>query len=168
MGTPALEIRYMMRKVIAAALALSPMMLHAQATSPAQTQAADNAPVLQSKLIQPKEIVGAGRTAATSTAAPLRISSGVAAPKLIHTVNIVSDNEWPWKPAGVDRKVVVGMIVDQTGTPSDLKIVKSAGPEMDKNVLAAVSQYRFKPGTLDHQPTSVPVNLEIVLRNVLR
>jgi hypothetical protein len=39
---------------------------------------------------------------------------------------------------------------------------------MDKNVLAAVRQYRFTPGTLDGEPTSVPVNLEVVLRSSVR
>ena len=57
------------------------------------------------------------------------------------------------------------MIVDQNGKPSDLKIIRSINPIMDKNVLAAVSQYRFKPGTVSHQPTAVPLELEIVVRN---
>jgi len=83
-------------------------------------------------------------------------------------VEILSDNEWPARVAGFDRKVVVGMIVDAEGKPSDLKIIQSAGVEMDKNVLAAVSQYRFKPGTLNHEPTAVPLNLEIVMRSALR
>jgi hypothetical protein len=36
---------------------------------------------------------------------------------------------------------------------------------MDHNVLSAVSQYRFTPGTLDGQPTAIPVNLEVILRS---
>ena len=72
------------------------------------------------------------------------------------------------KGFNVDRKTVVAMIVDATGKPSDLKIVRSLGPVMDKNVLAAVSQYRFTPGTLDGEPTAVPVNLEVTLRTPLR
>src|SRR5882757_5123195 len=112
MGTPALEIN-IMRKVIMAAIALSPILLHAQANSPAQPQAA-NAPVLQSKLVQPKEFAAANRGTATASA-PLRISTGVGAPKLIHTVEILSDNEWSATVAGFDRKVVVGMIVDAEG-----------------------------------------------------
>ena len=60
------------------------------------------------------------------------------------------------------------MIVDATGKPSELKIVQSLGPVMDKNVLAAVSRYRFAPGTLDGEPTTVPVNLEVILRSPAR
>jgi len=47
------------------------------------------------------------------------------------------------------------MLVDEKGVPSDLKVVNSIGAEMDKNVLEAVSQYRFKPGTLDSKPAAV-------------
>jgi outer membrane biosynthesis protein TonB len=57
------------------------------------------------------------------------------------------------------------MTVDATGKPLNLKILRSLGPLMDHNVLAAVSQYRFTPGTLDGQPTAIPVNLEVVLRS---
>lgn len=60
------------------------------------------------------------------------------------------------------------MIVDETGKPTDLTIIRSLGPEMDRNVLKAVNQYRFKPGTLSNQPTEVPVNLEIVVRSTVR
>jgi TonB family protein len=167
MATSILEIN-IMRKVILATLALSPIMLHAQANSPAQPQAA-NAPVLQSKLVQPNEFAAGAAHSATATSGPLRVSTGVAAPKLIHTVDILSDNEWTPRVAGINRKVVVAMLVDAKGVPSDLKIIRSAGgAEMDKNVLAAVSQYRFKPGTLNHEPTPVPLNLEIVMLSSLR
>jgi TonB family protein len=57
------------------------------------------------------------------------------------------------------------MIVDEDGKPSDLKISKSLGPIVDKNVLEAVSQFRFKAATLDNQPTAIPLELEVVLRN---
>jgi hypothetical protein len=116
---------------------------------------------------QPKEFstpASPGRSA-PRTGSPLRVSSGVVAPKLIHTVNISSEGDWTWKLIQVDRIAVVGMIVDQNGKPSDLKIIRSINPIMDKNVLAAVSQYRFKPGTVSHQPTAVPLELEIVVRN---
>jgi outer membrane biosynthesis protein TonB len=60
------------------------------------------------------------------------------------------------------------MTVDATGKPSELKILQSLGAVMDRNVLAAVSQYRFATGTLDGAPTAVPVDLEVVLRTPAR
>jgi hypothetical protein len=154
-----------MRSVIVATLALTPMLLHAQANSPAQTQTSPSS-TLQSKLVQPKEFVAS--EADRGTVAPIKISTGVIAPKLISTVLIESDYDTSPRGFFVERKTVVSMLVDATGKPSDLKIVKPINPVMDKNVLSAVSQYRFTPGTLDGQPTTVPVNLEVVLRNSSR
>jgi outer membrane biosynthesis protein TonB len=159
-----------MRKVIVATLALTPMLLHAQANSPAQTQPSPSSSILQSKLIQAKEFDASASGHATAPVTPLRISTGVIAPKLISTVQIESDSESDAMPRGfnIERKTVVEMTVDATGKPSDLKIVQSLGPMMDHNVLAAVGQYRFAPGTLDGEPTAVPVNLEVVLRSSVR
>ena len=152
-----------MRKVIVAALALTPMLLHAQANSPANTQSSPASTTLQSKLVQPTELNGSEAVAHSTT--PIRVSTGVGAPKLIHTVAIESDSDWIPSGFTFDRKTVVELTVDATGKPSNLKILQSLGPVMDHNVLAAVSQYRFTPGTLDGAPTSVPVNLQVVLRS---
>jgi TonB family protein len=157
MGTTALEID-IMRKVILATLALSPMLLHAQANSPAQPQAS----TLQSRLEQPNDFA-ADRGAVAS--APLRVSTGVVAPKLIRATTIASTDEWYTRRSAFDKKVVVEMLVSEKGVPSDVKIVDSLGTEMDKNVVDAVSQYRFKPGTLDNKVASVPLKLEILLHN---
>jgi TonB family protein len=145
-----------MRKAILATLALSPMLLHAQANSPAQT--------LQSKVVAPKTFAASAATDGVhSTPSSRPVSTGVTAPKLISTVEIPSVNDFPRSFVSSEKTVVVSMIVHEDGKPSDLKIVRSAGTALDKNVLAAVSQYRFKPGTLDKQPTAIPVNLEITL-----
>jgi TonB family protein len=138
-----------MRNLIAAALLLSPLVLAAQ-TNNMQARLATTA-----------------YAAATNTAhptAPVRVSTGVVAPKLIHVVDIQADDRDIYAVAGLDHKVTVSMIVDANGTPNDLKIVQTDDAAANQNVLAAVSQYRFKPGTLSNQPTAVPVNLEITVR----
>ncbi len=152
-----------MRKVIVATLALTPMLLHAQANSPAQPQSTPN--TLQSRLDSPKEIVASEADHGTAHAAPIRISTGVTAPKLIHTVAIETDFDTARSGFTYDRKTVVAMTVDATGKPNELKILKPINPVLDKHVLQAVSQYRFAPGTLDGQPAAVPVNLEIIMHN---
>src|ERR1700751_1895107 len=107
--------RKSMRRALLATLALSPVLLHAQANSPAQ---------LESKLAAPAAI---GATADRGTTSkPLRISTGVSAPKLIHSVSVSSDNTWPWTVVGVTKTVVVNMGVDTNGIPTQMKIVKSA------------------------------------------
>ena len=145
-----------MRKALLAALALSPVLLHAQANSPAQ---------LESRLAAPAPI-SADR--GTVPVKPLRVSTGVQAPKLIHSISVASDNTWPWAALGVNKTVIVNMVVDPNGVPTEMKIVRSAGPELDHNVLAAVAQYRFKPGTVSNQPVAFPLNLEINLLSPAR
>ena len=127
-----------MRNITVAILSLSSLMLHAQASTPAQTQVASDGPV------QVK-----------------RISTGVIAPKLIYKVDVNADVTSPAR----DTTVVVGMIVDKNGKPEDLKIVRSSGTGLDTNVLAAVSQYRFTPGTVSNEPVATPLNLEVVIAN---
>jgi TonB family protein len=135
-----------MRKVIVAILSLSSFMLHAQATTPAPTQVAGNGPAPQVK----------------------RISTGVIAPKLIYKVDVVADQTGTARLLDSETKVVVGMIVDKTGKPSDLKILQSAGAGVDASVLAAVSQYRFTPGMVSNQPIATPLNLEVLISNSYR
>jgi hypothetical protein len=157
-----------MRKVIVAILALTPMLLHAQANSPAQPQSTTAPSTLQSKL-EPKAFrAPESDPGAAVTTTPIRISTGVTAPKLVHTINVESASDYVRNPIVADRKVVVAMTVDATGKPFDLKLLQSLGPAMDKNILTAVSQYRFKPGTLDGAPTAIPVNLEVTLHTPAR
>ncbi len=134
-----------MRNITVAILSLSSFMLHAQASTPAQTQVASDGPV------QVK-----------------RVSTGVIAPKLIYKVDVNADLTGPARLVSNDTTVVVGMVVDKTGKPSDLKIVRSADPALDQSVLAAVSQYRFTPGTVSNEPVAIPVNLEVVISNSYR
>jgi TonB family protein len=156
-----------MRKVIVATLALSPLLLHAQANSPAQPQSSSNTSIVQSQFAQPTELGSAAEPDRTNTASltDVRVSTGIISPKLIYTVGVSTEGDLISSLPNFEREALVEMVVDETGKPSDVKIVKSVGPAMDKNVLAAVSQFRFKPGTLDHQPTTVPVNLEVIVHN---
>ena len=160
LGTLALEINNM-RRIIVATLALSPMLLHAQANSPAKTQTVGTS--LRSELVAPAFPGSESDRGSIPNAAPVRISTGVNAPKLVYTVAVETDADFA-PTAQFDRTAVVSMTVDASGKPTDLKIVQSVNSVMDRNVLNAVSQYRFTPGTLDNQPTAVPVNLAIVLR----
>ena len=155
----------MMHRTIAAILALTPVLLHAQANSPAQHVSADRPAVLRSSIAEPKA-PGVGDIPSATPSAH-RISTGVIAPKLIHSIAIDSDNS-PIESAGVSRTTVVKMIVEKDGTPTDLAIAQSLGPIMDHNILQAVSQYRFIPATVSNVPTAAPVNLEIVIQGSRR
>lgn len=145
-----------MRKALLASFLLSPVLLHAQANSPAKTELA---------LASGPSASAATTSRGTVPTKPLRISTGVVAPKLIYSVTVSSEGIQPWINVPSGKAVTIGMIVDPTGKPTDLKILKSAGPAVDRDVLQAVSQYRFQPGTVSNQPVDFPLNLEINLVN---
>jgi len=149
----------MTRSVLLAALALTPTLLHAQAISPAQTAKPN---VIQARSFAPAAIKPA--TAADS-GSPVRVSTGIVAPKLIRKsdINAISGLSEAFIPG--DTTVVVNMTVDATGKPKDLSIAQGSGPVVDQEVLNAVSQFRFQPGTLDGQPFALPVRLEVLIQH---
>ena len=147
-----------MKRTIVAILALSPVLAFAQTNSPAQPRSTQIAEVHA-----PANLPVASSADRAATASTIRVSTGVTPPHVVKTVNFVADYAASQRYVAVEQHVVVTLDVDATGKPSNLAIVKSAGPILDKDVLATVSQYRFKPGTLDGQPTAVPVRLDVVV-----
>ena len=151
----------MIRKIVTSTFVLSPILLLAQASPPAQPKT-PSPPAEISSLVQPTSSTPTNNeTSITSTSAPVRVSEGIVAPKLIHSASI----KWAGDADSTDKIVVVHFTVDPTGKPVDLSIVSSTSPTMNRSVLEGVKQYRFQPGTLDNSPYSVPMNLEIVLRS---
>ena len=151
----------MIRKIITSAFVLSPILLLAQASPPAQPKTPSR-PAEISRLVQPTNSTpGNTEASTTSNSAPIRVSNGIVAPKLIHSAAI----QWAGDAYPDDKIVVVHFTVDPTGKPVDISIVSSSSPTMNRSVLEGVKQYRFQPGTLDNSPYSVPMNLQIVLRS---
>ena len=149
----------MTRSVLLAALALTPTLLHAQAISPAQTAKPN---VIQARSFAPAAIKPA--TAADS-GSPVRVSTGIVGPKLVKSVDLATTAGTHSRLVANDTTVVVSMVVDETGKPCSLAISKSAGTVIDKEVLDAVSQFRYQPGTLDGQPYALPVRLEVLIQH---
>ena len=101
---------------IAAALVLSPLMLHAQANSPAQPQAA-NAPESHASLAMPTLMLSsASASAADATTvrpAKLRVSTGVTGPKRIVTVPVDVEAISAKELAGHNLEAVLSMTVNE-------------------------------------------------------
>ena len=156
-----------MRIAAFSALVLSTVMVNAQAPSPALPQAGTNAPVLQSSLSAAKGPLLSTASSSDRPTAPagaVRVSTGVVPPKLIHVVDVQEDTIPVAGLTGGDRESVVSMMVDEMGKPSDLKIVQSAGPSLDRSILDAVAQYRYRPGSVSGQVISFPVMLHVTIR----
>jgi TonB family protein len=60
--------------------------------------------------------------------------------------------------------VMISMIVNEEGMPTNLKVVRSVGHGLDEKALEAASQYRFKPALRDGKPVAVRITMEISFR----
>jgi TonB family protein len=148
-------------RTIVAILALSPAMLFAQAKVPAQPS---STPVLQSALVNVNPLYASAAAAAT----PVRVSTGVTPPKLIHSVALDQSGLILPQLFNTDRTVVIDMTVDETGKPTDLKVAKSADLVTNTEVLAAVAQFRYQPATVSGTPVAIPVKLEYTITHGTR
>jgi TonB family protein len=152
----------MKRTIFVAALALTPALLQAQATTPAQTS---SPAVLSARLAPVADIKAAAANAAPAASAPstVRVSTGVVAPKLLNPLAFANTAENRAHVAANEVTVVVTLTVDETGKPQQVAVSKSADAVLDQQVVAAISQARFKPGTLDGEPFALPVRLRVVV-----
>jgi TonB family protein len=157
-----------MKIKVAAALLLSPLMVHAQANSPAQPQAAQ-APELHASLTLPAGLMLS--SSSPSAADPTvtrpgmeRVSTGVVGPKLIHMVELQGNTIPARAFTAGNVEAVVSLTVDETGKTKDLKIEKSVGPDLDREILEAVAQYRYQPATVSGQKTAIPLLLRVTVR----
>jgi TonB family protein len=88
--------------------------------------------------------------------------SQIPAPTLIYSVDPKFPADAPkGKFSGI---AVVAMVVNTDGKPEQVHVVKSLGPEFDKNAVAAVEQYRFRPALRNGKPLPVKVNVEVSFR----
>jgi TonB family protein len=141
-----------------AILAMSPLMMHAQVKSSAQP---GSTPTLESSNVQPAAFAGVRSADHNASPTVVRVSSGVTAPVLLHTVDVDRDHILEGTTSD-DRVVRVAMTIDASGKPTDLKVVQSTDKFTDEAILAAASQYRFKPATLNG--SAVPMEMTVNFR----
>jgi TonB family protein len=146
-----------MRLSIIAGLLLSPSLLHAQAGTPSTSN-------LEARISSPTALVSSSSPAANVAPAlsgtPVtRISTGVSAPKIIHSVEISSTG------LGLDEAIAHGsemrvkFVVNEKGEPENVVVVNPLNVELDEAVVESVRQYRFRPGTLNGEVIAVPMQI---------
>lgn len=90
------------------------------------------------------------------------VGNGVLPPKLVYAPDPkFSPQARKAKYQGV---AVVSLIVDAQGKPQNVHIVKHLQMGLDEQALAAVTQYKFKPATLQGKPVPVEVSIEVNFR----
>ena len=148
-----------MKRTIAAILAISPLMMHGQVKSSAQP---GSTPTLESSNVQPAAFAGVRSADHNASPTVVRVSSGVTAPVLLHTVDVDREHILA-ADISEERVVRVAMTIDASGKPTDLKVIQSSDKFTDEAILNAASQYRYKPATLNGSavPMAMTVNFRI-------
>jgi periplasmic protein TonB len=91
-----------------------------------------------------------------------QIGNGVRAPKPIYT----PDPEYLERPRKkkIQGTVVLAMIVTAEGNVRDVKVTERVYKDLDKQAVAAVSTWKFKPATKDGKPVAVHLSVDVSFR----
>ncbi len=100
-------------------------------------------------------------SAATSSTA-VRIGGNVLAPKLLAKVEPTYSEEA--RAARLSGTAVLWLEVDANGVPQNITVLRSPGLGLDAEAIAAVTKWRFQPGTKNGVPVAVLATIEVNFR----
>jgi periplasmic protein TonB len=90
------------------------------------------------------------------------VGGGVSAPLVLSAVDPeYSDEARRAKFTGI---VVVALVVDPSGMPQRVHVIRRLGMGLDEKAIQAVQQYRFKPAEYQGKPVPVEVNIEVIFQ----
>jgi len=100
--------------------------------------------------------------AGTTTAGAYRPGGGITNPIPI------SHPEPQYSPEATQAKwqgaVMLSLVVDETGKPTNIKVIRPLGLGLDEKAIESVSQWKFQPGTKDGVPVPVQAQIEVTFR----
>ena len=96
---------------------------------------------------------------AVGQTAPYRIGGDVTAPVVVSKTEPRYTDEA--RIAKLEGTVGIAMVVNEEGVPYDMRVTRSLGLGLDEYAIAAVTLWRFKPGTKEGKPVPVIANIEV-------
>jgi periplasmic protein TonB len=90
------------------------------------------------------------------------VGGGVSAPVPLYKPDPEYSEEA--RKAKYSGTVVLSIIVDSTGKPRDIKVIRSLGLGLDEKAIEAVTKWKFRPGYRNGQPVAVQASIEVNFR----
>jgi len=88
-----------------------------------------------------------------------KVGGGISAPQAVATPDPEYTEEA--RVAKTQGKCILWMIVDETGKPRNIKVVRGLGFGLDAKAIEAVQQWRFQPALKDGKPVNVQISVEV-------
>lgn len=103
--------------------------------------------------------------ASASTSRP--VSTGVTSPHLVHSTHIYLPADELPAYLGSSAKIALKVNLDETGSPTNIRVLHSINPEVDAQVVNAVRQFRWAPAVLDNKPVPIDLTLNVEIQRSL-
>lgn len=119
--------------------------------------------ILAVSLLSSLSLSAAAATPATDASAPTSrpVSTGVTSPRLLRSQPITIPASEVASSTARPATVELKLKLDQTGTPTDIRITHSLNQQTDAHIINAVRQFRWTPAVLDNQ--TIPLELNLIV-----
>ena len=87
------------------------------------------------------------------------VRGGVSAPRAIYEPD--PDYSEQARKAKYQGTIVLSLIVDSSGAPTDVQIIRPLGLGLDEKAVNAVNTWKFRPAEKDGEPVPVSINVEV-------
>lgn len=88
-----------------------------------------------------------------------KVGGGISAPRAVSTPDPEYTEEA--RLAKTQGKCILWLIVDETGRPRNIRVVRGLGNGLDAKAIEAVQQWRFQPAMKDGKPVNVQISVEV-------
>jgi TonB family protein len=87
---------------------------------------------------------------------------GISVPRIVSKQEPVYDEAS--RGAGIEGTVVLWVVIDANGFPSEIDIFRHLNPGLDSSAIQCIKQWRFTPATKNSQPIAIGVMIEMNFR----
>ena len=92
------------------------------------------------------------------------ISTGVTSPRLVYSKHIYLPADELPAYLGGSAKIALKINLDETGSPTNIRVVHSINPEVNARVVDAVRQFRWAPAVLNNRPVPIDLTLNVEIQ----